>query len=187
MADEHGANDLVTHAVLRYVERNGAAYFTELWREIETRKRPLQKALDALTATHAIVAIIEPGVYPNRVRYELPGRPVPLTPLPRERYWEGTFGPPTRDAELNMESDLGLARHHRQARALRVLTRESMHLSALGREGVVLATIDDLADIGLVLGGVDLAKHERTFRLSALGAILQGRLKRNSRNRSPAA
>ena len=163
--------------VMEYLRANGAAYFTELWLEIETPKRPLERALKDLTNDNRLVVYIEPGRYPNRVRYELPGNGAPMKPLPRDRYWEGDFGPPTRDAELNLEADLRKAAHRQQAHALRCLETESRNLPELLASRVEERALEDLANVGLAIGGVDLGRRERTYRLSALGRIIRARMR----------
>lgn len=162
--------------VMVYIQEYGAAYFNELRLEILSGKKPLERALASLVENNQVLARIEPGRYPNRIRYELPGRRAAFKMLPRDRYWEGDFGPPTRDAELNLEADLRMAAYYLQALALRGLTTQPRLLSALLVDGVEEDALEDLANVGLVLSGVNLGAGEPTYRLSSLGRIILRRL-----------
>ena len=176
------ANMLLERAILRYVEEHGAAYFTELWLEFETHRRPLERALAALTKRHQLMVRVEPGAYPNRVRYELLGPALPMRTLPRARYWEADFGPPTRDAELNLVEDLRKAAFHRQAEALLGLAPEPKLASVVLGAGIEHDAIQDLCNVGLPVSGLDLERREHTYRLSGLGRVIQQDLARARRN-----
>lgn len=90
-------------------------------------------------------------------------------PLDRNRYWEGPFGPPRIGAEARFIADLGRAEHAIQAAALQALSRTPCPASALN---LAVEVLDELADCGLVISGLDLRRRERTFRLSALGHLI---------------
>ena len=92
-----------------------------------------------------------------------------LDPLPRMRYWQGDLGPPARDAEDRLTFDLEQPEYARQMAALLALANHATPHD--------LAALEDLANVGLVLSGVNLKRKQRTFRLSALGRIIAYRVK----------
>lgn len=96
-------------------------------------------------------------------------------PLDRSRYWEGTFGPPTADAEANFIEDLSKERYRRQYETLMALEDTPLAESHLGAR-VDRRALTDLHDVGLVHSGVSLRLEEWTFRLSRLGRLIKDEL-----------
>ena len=100
-------------------------------------------------------------------------------PLDRSRYWTSTFGPPTDNAEARYIEDLRRPQFRLQRQALQALTLFPRPVSDLADQGVAEEVVTDLADVGLALPGLDLARRQRTFRLSRLGAIILEDLGKN--------
>ena len=65
------ANELRYLAMLALIERGGPQRFTDLGAGLSLHPNQVNRALKKLVLSRRLKAHIEPGQYPNRIRYEL--------------------------------------------------------------------------------------------------------------------